>query len=184
MEHKNKAELTHIFNELTTHFLMCATWHQMSALFCLQSGVYRGLARWHFAEAEEDRCHIVSLSKYLVDIKDIVLVQNPEVLRSVYSMPSHTLPQHLAEWEGKEGAFLDVLATTKSKLFALAEHSLFCIVQPLIKEVEDERFAVNRLLKRFHYTDYAPHDVATVMKSLHKYFEHHHEKGKPLNFDI
>lgn len=187
-QEQNKHELTVLFNDITTHFLCNATYHHMSSLRCLETGVYRGLARWHSIESKDDYDHIETLSKHLVDQKDVVAIQNPDELKSLYQI--HTgdwakqLKNHLDEWHARESRCLVMLNDAKYKLIMMKEFTLAGMLQPFIQEIEGERFSIERLLKRFKFTEWSYVDICRVMKCLHKYFEHEYSRGECINFDI
>lgn len=187
-------DLQTIFNALTTELWVSDVWHRLNAArWCLHA-ITRGIARWHACESRDDHKKLKKITKYLVDNKKLLPIQNLETLKGVYDAvcrlhssdcaPIENIKEHLIHWKDKEEHFLEKLRIIKTKLFELQEHTLSGLLQPLIHEVEDELFNVLKLIDRLCATNYDPKDIGIVMRIIHKYFEHEYESCADINFDI
>lgn len=165
-----------IINELTTTLLEGELWHEQAEMSSISMG-FRGLARWHCAEAEGDAKFRRCISKCSVDLLGIVPWPTaPQTINANFT-DRNGLEGHLQAWINREKQYIQKLKVWIADLSSKREFTIYKELCCHLTEVENELLYVRILANNLSWNQWGPHHITQVMKELHKYFEHDYDGG-------
>ena len=171
-------------NWLNTSLTEGEIWHERSALCAYNLG-FRGLGRWHEAEATGDSKARRALSKYILD--NFRLLPAADLSQSSraasYSFTDKgQLQNHLTQWMSRESGYATQVKDHIARLGGAKQYTAYKMLCEYLCELENESLYVRILAENLSFGN-SDHHTGIIMCKLHEYFEKEYSGGK-IDFTI